>query len=831
MMSSRPNEVSSNSSDQNSRGGAWDNVPNNLVEKEMFVHHQHRRVGEDLSDDRKRRKEDDSFSSLSGEERSRPIKSKLDMKITKRRKQQEDAAAMATNRSNMTGGDRSSLLGLENHQTTVTFVSKESVPVKEPKKELQTQRDGEADKNEVVGNMDLQPSPSSSTSDDNRRLHGDETRGNLVDPSVSNKPIIPLNAEMLNTQEILAKLLMMASAAAASGNNGGTQAVNSNLVSNMSSVRHGLIDGKKFGTSGIVSLGQSEINETKGNTEPTTRNVVGNHISCLSDYAEDEGNHEDLDEDDMNSDLNYRTHSSEDGSRFVLNCGMTSNKAHTLSSSRLCTVEGQLASNPNMSREEAKEAAKKEYNRRNAARARVRNKDMVKSLQKRVNELTHMVTQLQRTNDVLRSQIDVMSLSSSQGTSVPTGGINKNLASPSSDTKNVGLNMLSAASEALPGRVFPSSLPITAAKSDSNVTHGALVSLTATDLPLSKKEPMMLGSSNKGTESMLDTSKSSQKLDVAQKKIVSNDATEAKSNAFAAPSIQAQLSTEQQPTSMNNSVTNSFGRSPIVDASNMTNMMSSLIEKSMIQGQQQAQPFLPGLPFYQFQQQQQQQQQFVSPELVLAQIQNIQNMLAQSQQPFIGHVPTSMQVPPSGTVVTGTPALQGSSAPSHQSNQNHQINSQISGNVAPGYNGNNMVNAAAPVAAPPLQQLLEALAASNFHQLQQQGFLTGMANPNLAAMLNPNLFSTIAPQMQQQVQQPNQGTTCHNSNSHMTHYPNSTQVQQQQATPATNASSSTINQQSGNTQTLQVLLQSGGLTPETIFTLMREQQQQQQQKT
>lgn len=77
----------------------------------------------------------------------------------------------------------------------------------------------------------------------------------------------------------------------------------------------------------------------------------------------------------------------------------------------LCTAEGQMAKNPGMSYEEAKEAAKREYNRRNAARARVRNKDMVKGLQRRVSELTKLTSELQRTNEILRSQLEILTSS------------------------------------------------------------------------------------------------------------------------------------------------------------------------------------------------------------------------------------------------------------------------------------------------------------------------------------------------------------------------------------------------------------------------------------
>lgn len=74
----------------------------------------------------------------------------------------------------------------------------------------------------------------------------------------------------------------------------------------------------------------------------------------------------------------------------------------------LTTPEGQMAANPTMSEEAAKTAAKREYNRRNAARARLRNKEMVSDLQKKVSDLTSHTQELQRSNEVLRAQLDVL---------------------------------------------------------------------------------------------------------------------------------------------------------------------------------------------------------------------------------------------------------------------------------------------------------------------------------------------------------------------------------------------------------------------------------------
>jgi len=83
----------------------------------------------------------------------------------------------------------------------------------------------------------------------------------------------------------------------------------------------------------------------------------------------------------------------------------------------MATVEGQLASDPGLSLEDAKLQAKREYNRQNAARARVRNKEMVEDLQKKVAFLTKRTEDLQRENEVLHAQVKV--LQSQQQPSAP----------------------------------------------------------------------------------------------------------------------------------------------------------------------------------------------------------------------------------------------------------------------------------------------------------------------------------------------------------------------------------------------------------------------------
>jgi hypothetical protein len=75
----------------------------------------------------------------------------------------------------------------------------------------------------------------------------------------------------------------------------------------------------------------------------------------------------------------------------------------------LTTPEGQMAMNPGkLTAKAAATEAKREYNRRNAARARKRNKHMVGDLQEKVHSLTKRTEDLQRSNDVLRAQLEVL---------------------------------------------------------------------------------------------------------------------------------------------------------------------------------------------------------------------------------------------------------------------------------------------------------------------------------------------------------------------------------------------------------------------------------------
>lgn len=77
----------------------------------------------------------------------------------------------------------------------------------------------------------------------------------------------------------------------------------------------------------------------------------------------------------------------------------------------LATVEGQLASNPDLDLELAKVQAKREYNRQNAARARVRNKERVEELQQKVAALTKTAEECQRENEMLRAQLKALTSS------------------------------------------------------------------------------------------------------------------------------------------------------------------------------------------------------------------------------------------------------------------------------------------------------------------------------------------------------------------------------------------------------------------------------------
>jgi hypothetical protein len=74
----------------------------------------------------------------------------------------------------------------------------------------------------------------------------------------------------------------------------------------------------------------------------------------------------------------------------------------------LTTQEGQMKRHPTMTAEVGATEARREYNRRNAARARKRNKLMVGDLQESVGSLTKRVGDLQRSNDMLQTQLKVL---------------------------------------------------------------------------------------------------------------------------------------------------------------------------------------------------------------------------------------------------------------------------------------------------------------------------------------------------------------------------------------------------------------------------------------
>jgi hypothetical protein len=69
------------------------------------------------------------------------------------------------------------------------------------------------------------------------------------------------------------------------------------------------------------------------------------------------------------------------------------------------TPEGQLMLNPKLTRKEAIKLAKKDYNRRNAARARYRNKSLHDDLQQRVYKLIHEKQVVMKERTTLEQQI------------------------------------------------------------------------------------------------------------------------------------------------------------------------------------------------------------------------------------------------------------------------------------------------------------------------------------------------------------------------------------------------------------------------------------------
>lgn len=73
--------------------------------------------------------------------------------------------------------------------------------------------------------------------------------------------------------------------------------------------------------------------------------------------------------------------------------------------SEMTTVEGQLRVNPQLTYDEALEAARREYNRRNAARARLRSKHLFRDLQEKCSELSKKIERLTRENTSLKAEL------------------------------------------------------------------------------------------------------------------------------------------------------------------------------------------------------------------------------------------------------------------------------------------------------------------------------------------------------------------------------------------------------------------------------------------
>jgi hypothetical protein len=77
-------------------------------------------------------------------------------------------------------------------------------------------------------------------------------------------------------------------------------------------------------------------------------------------------------------------------------------------SSDMVKVSGKLATNPQLSSQDARVAAKREYNRLNAVRARIREKDRLQSLQKEYLELKTFISELQSQNQMLQTQLTLL---------------------------------------------------------------------------------------------------------------------------------------------------------------------------------------------------------------------------------------------------------------------------------------------------------------------------------------------------------------------------------------------------------------------------------------
>jgi hypothetical protein len=75
---------------------------------------------------------------------------------------------------------------------------------------------------------------------------------------------------------------------------------------------------------------------------------------------------------------------------------------------KLTTEEGQLEENPNFTREQARQAAKREYNRRNAARGRIRRKCLLSELQDKCDMMETEMEALKIENAALKAEIEDM---------------------------------------------------------------------------------------------------------------------------------------------------------------------------------------------------------------------------------------------------------------------------------------------------------------------------------------------------------------------------------------------------------------------------------------
>lgn len=77
---------------------------------------------------------------------------------------------------------------------------------------------------------------------------------------------------------------------------------------------------------------------------------------------------------------------------------------------KLTSEEGQLEENPNYTPEQAKKAAKREYNRRNAARARIRLKCVLSEMQEKCASMSDEMQSLREENEALKQELKEVKL-------------------------------------------------------------------------------------------------------------------------------------------------------------------------------------------------------------------------------------------------------------------------------------------------------------------------------------------------------------------------------------------------------------------------------------